>query len=594
MPSVLAIRDLRRRVRNRGIGEDELVPLLHLDPMAVLRGLRAATAPVFGCPPEHWTILSLAQSLGQPLTRRLFDTPARGIAGTRPIRHLWLHSIATACAASELAQASGLCDPEEAYLHGLLHDLPEWLSLIGRYQHGEAPGISASDWVARCHLPAILVETLTDCGQNARHGADRSPIATIVHAAELLAELADFPHPDQGLEATTANLAAANKADLVAAQRLRRQVESTLRAFSLDLTMPDFETELDGSGEDDDGPLFCGPQHGTLDEIVLGILNCAQSKSYRGIVTALTAGAVRYGGYDRAFYVKWNPAIDRVFVRSKADSSARRVALSAIDPNPSEVAGIRQAHQAERPVRIDALSGEPAGLLSALSVDEALIVPLNRDFAMPALLVLDRSLSLLPIRLVQDASMATTLGLTGSLLNENLLLRWRRQRALQFAAIDDLTRLFNRRIGIQMLDQEIARSIRSGKPLTVLMCDLDHFKQLNDTFGHPKGDLALRATADVLRTTLRRADAICRYGGEEFLIVLPETNTDEATVLAARLFTAIEARGNEMGLPITISIGLTAFRPTDNLEGMLCRADHALYASKGAGRNRFSADSDET
>ena len=61
--------------------------------------------------------------------------------------------------------------------------------------------------------------------------------------------------------------------------------ESTLRAFSLDLTMPDFETELDGSGEDDDGPLFCGPQHGTLDEIVLGILNCAQSKSYRGIVT---------------------------------------------------------------------------------------------------------------------------------------------------------------------------------------------------------------------------------------------------------------------------------------------------------------------
>ena len=599
MPSVLAIRDLRRalrrRVRNRGISDDELVPLLHLDPLAVLRGLRAATAPVFGSRPERWTIYGMSQVLGMSLTRRLFDTPPRSVAGTTPVRRLWLHSIATACAASELATASGLCDPAEAYLHGLLHDLPQWLSLIGRYQHGASSSTSSAQWVTQWHLPASLAETLAD--RDAAGGdapTQRSPISTLVHAAELLAELADFPHPDHGSEATALCLAAANKANLVAAKRLRREVENSLGAFSLDLRLPDFEAELEGAGEEDSGPLFRTPQHGTVDEIVLGILNCAESRSYRGIVTALTASAVRYGGYDRAFYVKWNPASNRLFLRSKADSSARRVAMSVIDPTASEVAAIRLSQLEERPLRLDAQANQRNGLLSALSVDEALLVPLNRNLAMPAMLVLDRSLSLAPIQFVLESSMATTLGLTGSLLIENLLLRGRQKRALQFAATDDLTRLFNRRMGIQLLDQEMARSARTDKPLTVLMCDLDHFKHLNDTFGHHQGDLALRATADVLRQTLRRTDTICRYGGEEFLIALPETGVDEATVLAARLFTAVEARGREMALPITISIGMTSCRPSDNLERALCRADQALYASKGSGRNRFSVDLEDS
>jgi diguanylate cyclase (GGDEF)-like protein len=122
------------------------------------------------------------------------------------------------------------------------------------------------------------------------------------------------------------------------------------------------------------------------------------------------------------------------------------------------------------------------------------------------------------------------------------------------------------------------------------MCDLDHFKRLNDTLGHVRGDAALRSTADVLRHSVRKSDTVCRYGGEEFLVVLPDTTPDEATVLAARMFTAVQARGETLGLPITISIGLTCCRPGDTLETILMRADHALYASKGHGRNRFSAD----
>ncbi|MCK5941981.1 MAG: GGDEF domain-containing protein, partial [Planctomycetes bacterium] len=216
--------------------------------------------------------------------------------------------------------------------------------------------------------------------------------------------------------------------------------------------------------------------------------------------------------------------------------------------------------------------------------------PLNQDFETSSFLLLDRSLTLIPIDVERDMTLATMLGMTGSLLIQNLLLRRRRQRAQKFALTDPLTRLFNRRMGIHALEQSISRTERDKAPLTVLMCDLDHFKRLNDTLGHVQGDAALRATADVLRNTVRKADTVCRYGGEEFLVVLPDTTSDEATVLATRMFTAVNARGEELGLPMTISIGLTCHRFGDSVESILIRADRALYASKGYGRNRFSAD----
>lgn len=595
LPSVLAIRDLRRRVRrslrDRDLSEADLVRLLQLDPLATLRGLRLANAPVFGGSTGTWSVPELVVCLGTSQSRRLLDTPALGVAGTTPLRRLWLHSVATACACRELAAQSGLMPTDAAYLLGLLHDLSGWLHLIGRHQRGNPVDGSAAEWLAHWHLPAPLREALGG-RETALQQARLSKSVTLVTAAETLAELAGFQHPDQPQDPLAA-LANADKDDLVAAQRLRCEVEAELRSLGLDFTMPDFDAEYAAGDDDESSGLFPSRRTGSLDEFVLSVLSCAKSDSYRGIVTALTAAAVRYASYDRAFYMKWNVASGALFVRSKADSSSRRAALSRIAPNAGEIAAMRRALEIERPVRIDAPMGNPDGLLGALSVDEALLVPLNREFSTPSFLVLDRSLSLEPIQLVAEAGAATTLGMTGSLLNENLLLRRRRQRADKFALIDPLTRLFNRRMGIQTLDQEIARADRSRQPLTVLMCDLDHFKHLNDSFGHLQGDQALRHTAQVLRQTLRRTDVICRFGGEEFLVLLPDTTAQDATVLAARLFTAIEARGLELALPITVSIGLTTLRPDDTVESLLQRADQALYASKGQGRNRFSADADE-
>lgn len=602
MPSVLSIRDLQRRWRRVALemqlGLDELEQLLRLDPLAVLRGLRAANAPVFRGRDAVDSVRGLVRALGQSLSQRLLDGEAIVVAGTSSLRTLWRHAIATGVAAEELARRANQVDPGTAYLVGLLHDLPDWLHTIDTQFQPQAGRTPAAQWIEHWQLPPTIAQALSALADGSGAPAEIAALVATVRNGERLAELADYRHPnaseggsderDDHADDDHHELGAVDKADLLAAQRVRRRVEGALRTFGLDPTIPDSEG----------GPLRVDPRFqvnrsGGLDEVVLSVLGCTRSERYRGIITALTAAAVRYGSYDRAFYARWNPTESALVLRSKADASSRRLQADTLVPLPAEAEALRQALRDERPAHLVATLGQRHGVLGTLGADELLAVPLNREFALPAFLLLDRSVTLIPIDHDRDVTLASTLGMTGSLLNENLLLRRRRQRAQKFAVIDPLTRLYNRRMGLAALEREVARTERTRRPLTVLMCDLDHFKHLNDTYGHLQGDVALRAAADVLRQTLRRSDVICRFGGEEFLVVLAETAPDDATVLAARLFVAIEAAGHALGLPMTISIGLTSHRPGDRAEDLLHRADGALYASKDHGRNRFSADIDD-
>ncbi len=599
MPSVLSIRDLQRRWRRVAVemqlGLDELEQLLRLDPLAVLRGLRAANARVFRGNEPVASVRGLVRTLGQALSQRLFDGEPIVVAGTSSLRALWRHAIATGVAAEELARRANLVDPGTAYLVGLLHDLPVWLRTIDAQFQPQAGHVPAAQWIEHWQFPAPIAQALLALAHGEDGPAGVADIVATVRNGERLAELADYRHPldgDSGFASDVADdehheLGAIDKADLLAAQRVRRRVEGALRTFGLDPTIPDSE-----GGPQRVDPRFQVNRSGGLDEVVLSVLGCTRSERYLGIITALTAAAVRYGSYDRAFYARWNPTENVLVLRSKADASSRRLQADTLVPLPAEAEALQKALREERPAHLVAALGQRHGVLGTLGADELLAVPLNREFALPAFLLLDRSVTLAPIDHERDSKLASTLGLTGSLLNENLLLRRRRQRAQKFAVIDPLTRLYNRRMGLAALEREVARTERTRRPLTVLMCDLDHFKHLNDTYGHLQGDVALRATADVLRQTLRRSDVICRFGGEEFLVVLAETAPDDATVLAARLFVAIEAAGQALGLPMTISIGLTSHRPGDRAEDLLHRADGALYASKDHGRNRFSADID--
>lgn len=158
---------------------------------------------------------------------------------------------------------------------------------------------------------------------------------------------------------------------------------------------------------------------------------------------------------------------------------------------------------------------------------------------------------------------------------------------------DGLTGIFNRRSFDARLDQELKRHMRHKEGFVLLLADLDHFKKVNDTFGHLAGDAALRHAAHCLEGGLRSTDFLARYGGEEFGIILPHTGQSHAWMLAERLrrkLAGADLRYGGQAIPVTVSIGLATFVPGQAATpaGMVALADQALYAAKNAGRNRVS------
>ena len=159
------------------------------------------------------------------------------------------------------------------------------------------------------------------------------------------------------------------------------------------------------------------------------------------------------------------------------------------------------------------------------------------------------------------------------------------------AATDVLTELPNRRSFSDRLGIEFRRSRRYSRPLSVLMLDLDRFKETNDTYGHPFGDFVLTETASSLARNVRESDLVARYGGEEFVVMLPETTPDEALIAADKLRRAVagrEFRQGEVRVRLSISAGVAGSegRGFDEAEELVSLADRALYEAKRAGRDR--------
>ncbi|OHV72100.1 PleD family two-component system response regulator [Ensifer sp. LCM 4579] len=169
------------------------------------------------------------------------------------------------------------------------------------------------------------------------------------------------------------------------------------------------------------------------------------------------------------------------------------------------------------------------------------------------------------------------------------------QQTIELAITDDLTGLHNRRYLDGHLKLLVDRAMARGRPLSICITDIDRFKQVNDTYGHDSGDEVLREFASRVRATVRGADLACRFGGEEFVIVMPDTTAEMAAVVAERLRLMVASRGFEIAradtvLSVTASLGLASLRPEgDTPEALLKRADVALYDAKNNGRNRVVA-----
>jgi diguanylate cyclase len=164
------------------------------------------------------------------------------------------------------------------------------------------------------------------------------------------------------------------------------------------------------------------------------------------------------------------------------------------------------------------------------------------------------------------------------------------ERIEELAELDELTGSFNRRCIMRMLDDEIARARRLKTPCAIALIDLDWFKRVNDHYGHPTGDEVLRTFAITVFANLRHIDKFGRYGGEEFLLVLPDTPDDEAVRTLNRLRAIIadlDWSAFSPGMRVTISAGVATLKPDETPDTFLARADSALYIAKARGRNRI-------
>lgn len=182
-----------------------------------------------------------------------------------------------------------------------------------------------------------------------------------------------------------------------------------------------------------------------------------------------------------------------------------------------------------------------------------------------------------------------------SLQRENLDLVVKNRLLSEVSTRDSLTGLYNRWFVIEKIDSEINRALRHGSPMSLLMLDIDHFKRINDTWGHAAGDQVLQGIGKLLRESCRVYDVPGRYGGEEFCIVLPETRVGNTTIVAERIRQRLESTELPCGdtnIVVTASIGIAGMEAPDATEilspaALIDRADRALYSAKSRGRNRI-------
>jgi diguanylate cyclase (GGDEF)-like protein len=270
----------------------------------------------------------------------------------------------------------------------------------------------------------------------------------------------------------------------------------------------------------------------------------------------------------------------------------------------SDLSFLRQVAEAAEPLVVPNVDNHPVfariGLKGAKPFRGFAVVPVstNRGNTRAALCVLDvKPIALTAADIDALSSLARSVGqeldraivpvtepaalggeLNGTLTDD--------VEALQhLASTDPLTGLANRRGGEKHIANEISRARREKRPLSCLLIDIDRFKQVNDTFGHQAGDQLLRDISGLLRRTVRAYDILIRWGGEEFLIVLPGVDLDAARVLAERVRTAVETLDTHGIGPVTISAGAATFEKDYDFAATLKTADRRLYQAKAAGRN---------
>nr|MBP9162822.1 GGDEF domain-containing protein [Leptospiraceae bacterium] len=154
------------------------------------------------------------------------------------------------------------------------------------------------------------------------------------------------------------------------------------------------------------------------------------------------------------------------------------------------------------------------------------------------------------------------------------------------ASLDELTKVFNRTKFQQLFKQTIEENKINPKSICLIIFDIDHFKKINDTYGHNKGDEVLVNVSRFIKAQIRMSDILCRWGGEEFTLLLVGSNIDDGVKICEKIRTLVENHAFLEERQVTVSMGISEYLPDDSLESFIARADNALYRAKKSGRNR--------
>jgi len=579
--------------------EDAVEHRLSVDPLAMFRAMRAAGAPILtrnGQLPV--TASELFALLGPTTLSRLLSAPVQSANSPRRLARLWLHSLATAVATRSLAELTDpplAVDPDHAFALGLVHDVSLWSELASACGNDRRPPIGPLEFCRMWRLPerVELVWLVTHCGTSEVKTGEA--LARMILAGEALAILGGFPHPGGESGEVENDLLAS-----LGASRIKRVLDQLragmdTRFKQADLELGDIE-RLAVSGE--------APQFGTTAESlavldsappfedgILGLVELPSDIALRQILRRLVDTCCSTLHCDRAFFLQWVGKGKSILIRVKQDRSSEPVGDRKVAPTSLEIETIAETAGSGHPELLMRKCDSRYGLLDHLGTDALLVVPVFGSSMLHGFLLLDRAYSATPEVLELEKSKALALAKVCGQNLTSLMLQRREQRSQRDAFTDVLTGLMNRRAAMTQLEREMNRVRRHNLPMSILMMDLDRFKEWNDTYGHLTGDKILAKIGVLLRSTLRGSDTAARIGGEEFLIIQPETTIEESSLVAARIYKAVETAGKELGIPFTISVGLTDLRDDDTIEDVFQRADKALYASKQYGRNRFSIDS---
>lgn len=568
--------------------------LLDLDPILRLRALRGSNSELLrveGTSPPTRTS-DLFRVLGPEPIRRMAEAPGSISGDPEPVFELWLHALATAEAARSLAELNPFdtpIDPELAYGCALVHDLSLWGTLCHSKVLGKASSVGVMDWSKAWNLPepyqVCWLSTL--CAEI--QVEEYLPLAQLVIAGETLAVLAGYGHPTRAGKLEQQDLSFLDQEELerlkhTISEGVKQRLEKSGARLDTLLHPPRLEEiQLAYS-------TWSPPKPAPLENGIVRLLGAGEDKSLKTLLRSLVQNCVRYLRCDRAFFMQWSGTGKAAMLRLKEDGTAVKVGGRKVSPSPIETALIGKIAGSCSPMILDRHENFHHSLLDHLGTDSCLIAPVAGGAMLHGFLILDQAWSLHHTDLASEKERAMALvGVWGQNLT-GLMLRRRDRRSQKDAFTDSLTGLLNRRAALLQLERDIVRARRRELSMSVLMLDLDRFKNWNDTYGHLTGDRILSKVGSVLNQAVRGSDIAARIGGEEFLIVQPETTPEEAALVAARIYKAVEAAGRAMGIPITVSIGLTELREDDSMDSLLARADRALYASKDLGRNRFSVD----